>query len=69
MTIDEEKARDVIYMAMKSNITISHMKNFVDKKRYSNILLSDSECKSIALNFPFGYWEIRNSFDRCELAR
>lgn len=57
MTEDEKKARKILDL-LTANIPVPFM-DFV-----MQIKLTDEECKSMAVNYPYSFRSIRNSFGR-----
>lgn len=63
MTNDEKAAREILDAAIKLNCPVLMAKNLYVSVEGPAPMITDDECRSISVNYPLSWEEIRRCFD------
>jgi len=64
MTTNETKAREILEGAMKLNAAVRLVTDLYVSCGNSEPTLTDEECRSISINYPYAWTDIRSWFER-----
>lgn len=66
MTENENKAREILELSFRINMG-TELPWHIEKLGYELPILTDEECKNIAVNYPVSLQSIRQAFPRVKL--